>query len=627
MRRYSAYSPSPLARRTPASRYNRHGDSFLDNDDDDNNDDDHGHDEPLTSRPKTTRRRIVKGVKGLTPTNLRGGRGPRGFEREPAATATTTPRPTSTTPARIGRSRSRSPSRVPPDENDAGNSRRGRAVGKVRALTAASAGGVQKAKGGHQKHRWLVDENEEQSEITISSSSSDFESDTSSSDESEAGTFTRRQPPPAAEDFGILANQFVHLLKSSMSQGCSTEGGTSSNRNSTKQLMSRKQRKMVSRKKKNKKKKTTLESYDDESSSTSSSSDEALEYAKQVIKKRLSKSTEGRALGTKSRPRRLNQLRVSTIHTEEEEQTEVPDDGHSHNPSREGRRNCTPHYKLSSRNFEDEVAEFDAPPHEPLRARSSDRHTDHHRHPISRRSFNESVRVDDEHFHTSRSQSSNNMRHRCHSRHSRFVDGMRVPDVPEVFDDHTIETKPTQDDGYTVAIAVESVPSAIQRGGIKGSFSGRPMMPLVEYHSLSDSFGLGRRMNSSYGDRPHCSLPDMPGRRDGIGGIMSPVQRQRSGHLRQYATHGDHSQTARRIQFVPIPPGKIDFVLIDTPAGPKVSWAGFASSVQAGDYIVGIEGRDTRGLNSLVTTKLLNDKKRKSRVVAVRRVDSGENEI
>lgn len=197
----------------------------------------------------------------------------------------------------------------------------------------------------------------------------------------------------------------------------------------------------------------------------------------------------------------------------------------------------------------------------------------------------------------------------------------------KVFDDHTIETRPTQDDGYTAAIAVESVPSAIQRGGTKGSFGGRPMMPLVEHHSLSDSFGVGRRMNGSYGDRPHSSLPDMPGRRDGIGGNMNPIQRQRYGRLRQYATHGNHSQTARRIQFVPIPPGTIDFVLIDTPAGPKVSWAGFASNVQAGDYIVGIEGRDTRGLNSLVTTKLLNDKKRKIRVVAVRRVDSGEKEI
>ena len=439
MRRYSAYSPSPLARRTPASRYNRHGDSFLDNNDDDNKDD-HGHVEPLTSRPKTTRRRIVKGVKGLTPTNFRGGRGARGFEREPAATATTTPRPA--TPARIGRSRSRSlrrsrsrsPSRVPPDENDAGNSRRGRSASKAKARTAVSAGGVQKAKGGHQKHRRrLVDENEEQSDITISSSS-DFESDTSSSDESAVGTHSRRQPPSAAEDFGILANQFVHLLKSSMSQGCLTEEGIGSNRrNSTKQLMSRKQRKMVSRKKK---KNTTLESYDDESSSTSCSSDEAFEYAKQVIKKRLSKSTEGTALGSKSsgRPRRLNQLRVSTMHTEEEEQTEVPDDGHSHNPSREGRRNITPHYKLSSRNYEDEVTGFGAPPprREPLRARSSDRHSHHHQHPISRRSFNGSVRVDDEHSRLSRSHCSNNMRHRCHSSNSRFVDGMRVPDVPEV---------------------------------------------------------------------------------------------------------------------------------------------------------------------------------------------------
>ena len=86
---------------------------------------------------------------------------------------------------------------------------------------------------------------------------------------------------------------------------------------------------------------------------------------------------------------------------------------------------------------------------------------------------------------------------------------------------------------------------------------------------------------------------------------------------------GSHFQS-RKLIMLPIPPGSIDFVLVDTPNGPKVSWAGFASNLQVGDYIVGVENKDTRGFNSMVVTKLLNSKKRKSRVVAVRRVESDE---
>ena len=39
---------------------------------------------------------------------------------------------------------------------------------------------------------------------------------------------------------------------------------------------------------------------------------------------------------------------------------------------------------------------------------------------------------------------------------------------------------------------------------------------------------------------------------------------------------------------------------------------------------MGVENKDTRGLNAMVVTKLLNTKKRKSRIVTVRRIESDE---
>ena len=90
-----------------------------------------------------------------------------------------------------------------------------------------------------------------------------------------------------------------------------------------------------------------------------------------------------------------------------------------------------------------------------------------------------------------------------------------------------------------------------------------------------------------------------------------------------FVSTGSHFQS-RKLLMLAIPPGSIDFVLADTAHGPKVTWAGFASNLQVGDYIVGIENKDTRGLNSMVVSKILNSKKRKRRVVAVRRIESDE---
>ena len=211
---------------------------------------------------------------------------------------------------------------------------------------------------------------------------------------------------------------------------------------------------------------------------------------------------------------------------------------------------------------------------------------------------------------------------------------MRAPQMSEVFDDRTIETRTTHEfSDYSFHIERPSQsdfrgPSA---GSIHGDFfegSQQPRMPLVEHDSYD---GIGRIPSSSlsFHKRPNHSLPDMPMRRGGSGlerRVPTPPFPQR-----RYERFEDNSCVtsasqiqSRKLLMLPIPPGSIDFVLVDTLNGVKVSWAGYASNLQVGDYIVGVENKDTRGLNSMVVAKLLNSKKRKTRVVAVRRIESDE---
>lgn len=211
---------------------------------------------------------------------------------------------------------------------------------------------------------------------------------------------------------------------------------------------------------------------------------------------------------------------------------------------------------------------------------------------------------------------------------------MRESPPSEVFDDRTIETRPTHEFS-DYSFTIEKPAQSGFRGppvGSKhsGSFGGsqQPRMPLVEHNSYD---GIGRISSSSpnFHRRPNHSLPDMPMRRGGGGmeRIMPkpPFPQRRYERLEDNScvSSGSHFQS-RTLLMLPIPPGSIDFVLADTPNGPKVSWAGFASNLQVGDYIVGVENKDTRGLNSMVVAKLLNSKKRKTRVVAVRRIESDE---
>lgn len=151
-------------------------------------------------------------------------------------------------------------------------------------------------------------------------------------------------------------------------------------------------------------------------------------------------------------------------------------------------------------------------------------------------------------------------------------------------------------------------------------------MPLVEHHSYD---GIGRipSISSNNHLRPHTSLPDMHRRRgDGMGRAMPPLQQRRYKRIAEAnscVSSASHFQS-RKMLVLPVPPGTVDFILVDTPNGTKVSWAGFASNLKVGDYVVGVENKDTRGLNAMVVTKLLNTKKRKSRIVTVRRIESDE---
>ena len=107
---------------------------------------------------------------------------------------------------------------------------------------------------------------------------------------------------------------------------------------------------------------------------------------------------------------------------------------------------------------------------------------------------------------------------------------------------------------------------------------------------------------------------------------MPPLQQRRYERIAEansFVSSASHFQS-RKMLVLPVPPGTVDFVLIDTPNGTRVSWAGFASNLKVGDYVVGVENKDTRGLNAMVVTKLLNTKKRKSRVVTVRRIETDE---
>jgi hypothetical protein len=208
-----------------------------------------------------------------------------------------------------------------------------------------------------------------------------------------------------------------------------------------------------------------------------------------------------------------------------------------------------------------------------------------------------------------------------------YQGGMRVPHVPEAFDDHTIETRPTHElSDYSITLeqqASRGLPSGMNSGSFGWPSQGRA--PLVEHHSYD---GMGRipSVSSHYNPRPHSSLPDMHRRRgDGMERAMPPLQQRRYERIdaNSYVSSASHFQS-RKMLVLPVPPGTVDFVLIDTPNGTRVSWAGFASNLKVGDYVVGVENKDTRGLNAMVVTKLLNTKKRKSRVVTVRRIESDE---
>ena len=466
------------------------------------------------------------------------------------------------------------------------------------------------------------------SSIIISSDSSGSSSDDSDSHHRSRLAHSSRngQRNGPAEDFGTLGEQFVHLLQKNFSQACTT--GDIAPPTKSKKKSSKK-------KKKHGRSKELREHIIVQASSSSSSSvsseeeseDETrledLAQSKLIIRRRLDYSEK-----TRPKTRRFDEEDRSEItgfiEASRSQRNFVPP--LSANPSGGSRHQQLLRYpsnsrqrggiliddedevygptEASSRSFCDLIDERRLHQHAPSQCPPNE---GYHRPPPPRRRPNPSVNP------------------------SHYQGKGRVPHAPEAFDpfdDHTIETRPTHElSEYSITLE-QQASRGLPSGMNSGSFGGPPQrrMPLVEHHSYD---GMGRipSIPSNHHPRPHGSLPDMHRRRgDGMERTMPPLQQRRYERIadaNSFVSSASHFQS-RKMLVLPVPPGTVDFVLVDTPNGTRVSWAGFASNLRVGDYVVGVENKDTRGLNAMVVTKLLNTKKRKSRVVTVRRIETDE---
>ena len=612
--------------------------------------------------------RIVKGVKGLmTP------KSPARFNFDHPDAAPRRERGRSLSRSRSrGRSLSRARSAAPrDDENDARNAnaapvRRSRSMSRPRQTSAAAAAAEARSSSSRSKSTRRTVKYKKKGQATViselsssddsspssnsggsSSSSSSEESDShrrsrSSSRRSRGSSTTRSRSAGPAQDFGTLGEQFIHLLQKNFTEACATEDVVASpsrrSRSSSKKSGSKKKHRSSKDLRKHIIVQSRSDDDDDTSSSSSSSSSEEesedetrldLAKANLIIRRKKSEAqsrgdVEPRGSRAMSRPSSSQDLHQRSMRYETAGAVLTSArSAHGGQSRQQLRRHPSNPRQRGGIIVDDEDGVF-----RPARTMSGSMgEFDDYRQPPSRRPPSDGYRRPTP------------MR-RPPSTHTHSGDippqyrgGMRGPQPSEEFDDRTIETRPTHElSDYSFRIEkpaqsgfrgppVGSMPS--------GSFGGpQPRMPLVEHNSYD---GIGRISSSSpsFHQRPNHSLPDMPMRRGG-GGVerrlpMPPFPQRRYERLEDNScvSSGSHFQS-RTLLMLPIPPGSIDFVLADTPNGPKVSWAGFASNLQVGDYIVGVENKDTRGLNSMVVTKLLNTKKRKARVLAVRRIESDE---
>ena len=594
------------------------------------------------------RSRIVKGVKSLrtpkTPTsaakfNFGGTPRARSPPRKESRGRSMS-RARSTTNRGRSMSRARSTTR---DENHAGNAadpvRRGRSMSRPRRQHVLSPPNMSRI-----KHKTI--KSKKKGSRTVISKVPSSDSSSSSSDDSDShhrshlarnsrnSRNSQRNGP--AEDFGTLGEQFVHLLQKNFSQACTT-GDLAPPSKSKKKSSKMKEKHRLS-----KELRQHIIAQSSSSSSSSDSSDEESEdetrlddliQSNLMIRRRLSQTAKSRSdTSMESKESRWN--RQFDRGYDKEERTDIteyiaPQPSRSQrnfvpplgaNPSGESRQQQHLRYASNSRQrggilIDDEDGVF-----RPNQASSSN-----------------FCDFDERQFHQQAPSRCppNERYHRPPPPRSRPAPSVNPSfhqwKMLAPFDDHTIETRPTHElSEYSITLeqqASKGLPSGMHSMN-SGSFGGLPQrrMPLVEHHSYD---GIGRipSISSNNHLRPHSSLPDMHRRRgNGVERAMPPLQQRRYERIAEAnscVSSASHFQS-RKMLVLPVPPGTVDFVLVDTPNGTKVSWAGFASNLKVGDYVVGVENKDTRGLNAMVVTKLLNTKKRKSRIVTVRRIESDE---